>query len=76
MEFIKIDLFDLVEMKKEHPCQTRSRLFQVVRVGADIKIQCQGCGNIIMMPRFDFNKRLKKIISHHDDVLFVKKDSK
>jgi len=53
-------------MKKEHPCATRTCLFQVVRLGADIKIMCMGCGNIIMMSRYDFNKRIRKIVSHQE----------
>ena len=31
------NLYDVVEMKKEHPCVNRTRLFQIVRMGADIK---------------------------------------
>ncbi len=55
-------LDDIVEMKKPHPCATKSKLFKIIRLGADIKIQCLGCGNIIMMSRADFEKRLKKVI--------------
>lgn len=66
METQKIELLDVVEMKKPHPCVHKSKLFQVVRLGADIKIQCLGCGNVIMMPREDFNKRLKKFLEHKD----------
>ena len=60
IENYKLD--DIVEMKKPHPCVTKSKLFKIIRLGADIKIQCLGCGNIIMMSRSDFEKRLKKII--------------
>lgn len=62
MDKIEYNLDDIVEMKKEHPCKTRSKLFKIIRVGADIKIKCMGCGNTIMMPRYDFEKRLKKIV--------------
>ncbi|MEA4820608.1 MAG: DUF951 family protein, partial [Erysipelotrichales bacterium] len=37
MEKIKYDLNDIVEMKKEHPCSTRSKTWQIIRMGADIK---------------------------------------
>ena len=63
MEYIKISIGDIVEMKKEHPCAKRSKLFEVVRVGADVKLKCQACGNIIMLDRETFNKKLKRIIS-------------
>ena len=62
MDKIEYKLDDIVEMKKEHPCATRSKLFRIIRVGADVKIKCLGCGNTIMMPRYDFEKRLKKIV--------------
>lgn len=50
-----------VIMKKEHPCGTNE--WEIVRVGADIKIKCLNCGRCIMLPRIEFNKKLKKIIS-------------
>ncbi len=60
-------------MKKEHPCAKRTKKFQIVRVGADIKIMCLGCGNVIMMTRYDFNKRIRKVISHETEVLKLEK---
>ena len=50
------DLHDIVEMKKKHPCGV------IVRMGADIKIKCTGCGRLIMMTRRDFEKRMKKVL--------------
>lgn len=50
-----------VMMKKEHPCKTN--LFEVVRVGADIKIKCVNCGRVVMLPRIEFNKKIKKVVS-------------
>lgn len=64
-----LSLYDEVEMKRPHPCSAHSKRFQVVRVGADVKIQCLGCGNVIMMDRDAFNKKLKKIIAHHSEIL-------
>ena len=59
-------LFDEVELKKPHPCTTRSKRSQIVRVGADIKVKCLGCGNVIMIDRDKFNQRIKKVIAHHE----------
>lgn len=56
------NLNDSVEMKKPHPCGTNN--FQIIRMGADIKIRCKNCDRTIMMPRRDFDKRLKKVISN------------
>ena len=49
-----------VIMKKQHPCGTN--LWEITRVGADIKIKCTGCGRIVMIPRSKFKKDAKKII--------------
>ena len=38
----ELQLGDLVQMRKTHPCG--SDKWTVIRVGADIKIRCSGCG--------------------------------
>ena len=50
-----------VRMKKQHPCGSFE--WEVVRMGADIKIKCLGCGRIVMLPRYKFEKGIKRIIS-------------
>ena len=52
-------LGSVVIMKKPHPCGTN--LWDIIRVGADIKIKCLNCGRTIMLPRVEFNKKLKKV---------------
>lgn len=54
-------LGSVVIMKKQHPCG--ENLWDVIRVGADIKIKCKKCGRSIMLSRLEFNKKLKKIVS-------------
>ena len=54
---------DIVVTKKSHPCATRSDRWEIIRVGADIKIKCVNCGRVVMMPRVEFNKKIKKVIS-------------
>lgn len=49
-----------VMMKKVHPCGTNE--FEIIRVGADIKIKCVNCGRVIMLPRVEFNKKVKKVV--------------
>lgn len=51
-----------VIMKKPHPCGTNE--WEIIRVGADIKIKCVKCLRVIMLPRIDFNKKLKKVITY------------
>ena len=54
-------LNDIVIMKKEHPCGNNE--FRIVRVGTDIKIECLKCGRLLLIPRVEFNKKIKKVIS-------------
>ncbi|RXK18563.1 DUF951 domain-containing protein [Macrococcus sp. DPC7161] len=54
------ELNSIVEMKKPHACGEKQ--FKVIRLGADIRIKCEGCGRSVMIPRQDFNKKLKKVI--------------
>ncbi|MFV0395638.1 MAG: DUF951 domain-containing protein [Coprobacillaceae bacterium] len=62
---MEYSLHDVVEMKKAHPCK-KSLHWEIIRMGADIKVKCLGCGAIIMFTRRDFEKRLKKIIKKHE----------
>ena len=52
----------VVVMKKQHPCGTNE--WVITRIGADIKIKCSNCGKSIMLPRIEFDKKVKKIISY------------
>lgn len=57
-------LNDKVIMKKGHPCGTNE--WKIIRLGVDIKIQCCNCGRVVMIPRVEFNRKLKKIINCED----------
>jgi len=63
---MEYQLNDIVEMKKQHPCK-KSNQWQIIRMGADIKIKCLGCNAIIMFSRRDFEKRLKKVVTVHKE---------
>ena len=54
-------LGSIVVMKKKHPCGSNE--WEITRIGADIKIKCLNCGKSIMLPRIEFNKKLKKVIN-------------
>lgn len=56
-----MEVGDIAIMKKPHPCGNNE--FTVVRVGADVKIQCNKCERIVMIDRPVFEKRVKKIES-------------
>ena len=54
-----IQINDIVTMKKEHPCG--SNQWEVLRVGADFKIKCMGCGHLVMLPRKKLEKNIKEV---------------
>lgn len=51
---------DIVQTRKEHPCG--SNQWEIIRLGADIKIKCVECGRIVMLPRQKFEKSVKKVV--------------
>lgn len=58
-------LNDIVVMKKEHPCGSNE--FEIIRLGVDIKIKCVKCEHVIMLPRVEFNKKIKKVIKNEKE---------
>ena len=59
MERKQFALGDIVRMKKQHPCG--SFHWQIIRMGADIKVKCQGCNRIVMLPRSQFEKKMIRV---------------
>jgi hypothetical protein len=55
----RIELDDILEMKKPHPCS--SKQMRVLRVGSDIRLLCLGCGRDITLPRTKLEKMIRKI---------------
>jgi hypothetical protein len=61
-----IDLFldDVVQMRKPHPCGGDT--WRVVRLGAEIGIRCLTCERKVMLPRAEFERRIKRFVSRGD----------
>ncbi len=55
---------DVLEFKKSHPCG--SNKWKVIRCGVDMKLECLGCQRVIIIPRVDLNKKVKKIIREEE----------
>ncbi|HIR63782.1 MAG TPA: DUF951 domain-containing protein [Candidatus Faecousia faecigallinarum] len=55
-----IRLNDILQMKKAHPCGESRWL--VLRVGADFRLRCLGCGHEIMTPRLKAEKNIRRIL--------------
>jgi len=52
---------DVVRLKKKHPCGNDE--WQVVRVGADIRIRCLKCQRYVLLERPVFERRVKALVS-------------
>ena len=55
-----IQLNDILVMKKAHPCGEKRWL--VLRIGADFRLKCLGCGHEVMQPRFKAEKNIRQVI--------------
>lgn len=56
---IEFRLGDIVRLKKKHPCGSYE--WELIRIGADFRLKCVGCGHQVMMKRTLLEKNLKGI---------------
>ena len=56
-----IQVGDILKLKKQHPCGSRD--WEVLRIGADFRLKCMGCGHQIMIARRQAEKNVKEIRS-------------
>jgi hypothetical protein len=52
-------------MKKQHPCGTNR--WKIIRVGMDFRIKCLGCGRSVMLPRQQFEKKVKEVLERNNE---------
>ncbi len=50
-------LDQIIKTKKNHACGCNE--WKVIRIGADIKLECCQCKRIIMMHSYDLDKKIK-----------------
>lgn len=58
-EKIIFEVGDTVRLKKPHPCGSKE--WEVLRVGADFRLKCAGCGHQVMVARKLVEKNLRGI---------------
>ncbi len=56
-----LELNHILKLRKTHPCGEDR--WKVIRLGADIKIECLGCGRQVMLPRRKLARSLKTNLS-------------
>ena len=59
-----LQLDDILKLRKLHPCGEDR--WKVVRLGADIKIECLGCSRQIMLPRRKLARSVKSNLSQQE----------
>ncbi len=57
-----LQLDDVLRLRKPHPCGGYE--WKVVRLGADIGLECLTCGRRVLLPRRQLARRVKKISPH------------
>ena len=57
---MNLNVGDRIELKKPHPCGCKT--FELLRVGMDFKIRCEGCGREVMVLRKKVEKSIKRVL--------------
>ncbi len=60
-----LQLNDLLRLRKPHPCGSYE--WTVVRLGADIGLECKGCGRRVLLTRRELAKRMKWNLTRRDE---------
>ena len=60
-----LQLGDTVRLRKPHPCGGYE--WKIIRMGADIGLECISCGRRILLPRRILARRLKAILPETGD---------
>lgn len=55
----RYEVGDVVRLKKKHPCGSSE--WEILRVGADFRLKCLGCGHQVMLTRRLVEKNTKEI---------------
>jgi hypothetical protein len=60
-----LQMNDIVRLRKPHPCGGYD--WKVVRLGADIGLECLTCNRRVLLPRRDLARRMKKLLARAGD---------
>jgi len=55
----ELNLSDRVRLRKPHPCGSYEWL--IIRLGADIGLECCGCNHRVLLTRRELAKKMKKL---------------
>ena len=60
MNQYQYEVGDIVKLKKPHPCGSHE--WEILRVGADFRLKCTGCGHQMMVTRKLVEKNTKGLV--------------
>lgn len=60
-----LQMNDIVRLRKPHPCGSYE--WRIVRLGADIGLECLQCGRRVLLPRRVLAQRLKTVLPKEDN---------
>lgn len=60
-----LQLNDMLRLRKPHPCGSYD--WKVVRLGADIGLECCRCQRRVILTRRELSRRLKTILSKSEE---------
>jgi hypothetical protein len=60
-----LQLNDTLRLRKPHPCGSYEWI--VVRLGADIGLECKGCGRRVLLTRRELSRRIKTVLPKEND---------
>jgi len=61
---IRFELGDVIQLRKAHPCG--SDQWEILRTGMDIRLKCQGCGRVVMLPRPQVERGMKGFVRRNE----------
>jgi hypothetical protein len=56
----ELNIGDTVRLKKLHPCGSYD--WEIVRIGADIRIKCLKCRHTVLIERSVLERRIKAVV--------------
>lgn len=65
-EQMVFEVGDVVKLKKKHPCGSFN--WEILRVGADFRLKCEGCGHQIMVSRKLVEKNCREHIKNENNL--------
>ncbi len=66
---LQLYMHDIVRLRKPHPCGGYE--WEIVRLGADIGMVCTTCRHRVLLPRSEFEKRVKKFVRRGNETSTV-----